>query len=111
MEGGSKTGDLSVFLRLDEARETLAKGERELESLKQTQVKLDLLSSQEAHGGDSQELGSCDLPLIEQLSWLDRASQHVTWCQVRNPQIIQSLLQIRAIVFEDLILSSFLLEF
>ena len=88
MEGGSKTGDLSVFLRLDEARETLAKGERELESLKQTQVKLDLLSSQEAHGGDSQESGSqiCDIPLIEQLSWLDRASQHVNWCQVRNPQ-------------------------
>ena len=92
MEGGRKTGDLSVFLRLDEARETLTKGERELESLKQTQVKLDLLSSQEAHGGDSQESGSCDLPLIEQLSWLDRASQHVTWCQVRNQQKIQSLL-------------------
>ena len=76
--------DLSVFLRLDEARDSLSRGETQLDAIKQTQVKMDLLIKDDpaGHKGEDTVVDDTSVPLIQELSWLDRASQHVAWCQV-----------------------------
>ena len=79
--------DLSVFLRLDEARDSLSRGETQLDAIKQTQVKIDLLTKDDPAGHKGEEdtvVDDTSVPLIQELSWLDRASQHVAWCQVES---------------------------